>query len=418
MRITGRERLAGEIRVAGMKNAATPILAAALLVADEVRVHNVPEITDVRKLLELLESLGAAVERSGTTVTISAKEINLKTLDRLKVKSMRSSVLLLGPLLTRFSKVQIPEPGGCNIGSRPLDAHIAVFEQLGGTVEREGDEYRFQLGTPKDATVILPEFSVTATENAVMASVLAKGDITILQAASEPHIQDLCNFLNACGARITGIGSHELRIEGVQKLHGTEYSIIPDTIEIGTFAVLGALLAKKLSIHPIIPEHCTAVMYKLHEIGVPFTLKDDAVTIESEKMLNPFKLWAAPFPAFPTDLQAPFALLATQAKGVSLIHDTLYEGRFGYSQELIKMGAHIIQADPHRIIVEGPTPLIGTHIKSLDLRAGITLLIAGLLAEGETVIEGSEVMYRGYSNIVERIRAVGAHIEELADGEE
>lgn len=412
MTITGKKQLSGSISIAGMKNAATPILAATLLVGDEVRVHNVPDITDVRKLLELLESLGVAVQHEGDSLVLSAAHIDPTALDQQKVKSMRSSVLLIGPLLARFGELTIPEPGGCNIGNRSLDAHIAVVEQFGGKVKKDGEMYSFTMKRPSSGTIILPEFSVTATENAVMAAVLAKGETNILQAAAEPHVQDLCNFLNACGARIRGIGTHELSVEGVKKLHGAEYAIIPDTIEVGTFAVLGALLAKKLELSPVIPEHMTAVLYKLHTLGVPFTLKGNRMTIQSGGDLSSFKVWTGPYPGFPTDLQAPFGVLATQAQGLSLIHDPMYEGRFGYAAELRKMGARVIQADPHRLLIEGKTELFGTHIKSLDLRAGITLLIASLLAEGESVIEESEIIGRGYSNIAERLRAIGADITE------
>lgn len=413
MTIHGQRVLSGEIPIAGMKNAATPILAACLLIEDEVRVHNVPEIADVRKLLDLLESLGVEVEQDGTVVTLAARNVDLTTLDRSKVKSMRSSILLLGPLLARFGSVRIPEPGGCNIGSRPLTAHIAAIEQLGGTVRKQGEDFACTLKKHRGGTVILPEFSVTATENAILASVLGDGETTILQAAAEPHVQDLCNFLNSSGAKIRGIGTHEIRITGVAKLHGGEYQIIPDTVEVGTFAVLGALLAKKeLTLRPVIPEHLTAVLVQLHRIGVPFSIEDDALIVGREKQLQPFKLQTLPYPGFPTDLQASFALLATQAAGMSLIHDPMYEGRFGYGRELTKMGANLLQADPHRLVVYGPTPLTGAHIKSLDLRAGITLVIAAMVAKGDSTIENTEIIGRGYGNIAERLRAVGAKVEE------
>jgi UDP-N-acetylglucosamine 1-carboxyvinyltransferase len=376
-----------------------------------VRLHNVPEISDVRKLLDLLRSLGVQADAQGTTVTLNAKTVNPVDLDRDAVKTMRSSILLIGALLARTGKMTTPEPGGCFIGSRPIDAHISAIEQLGGTVKEDGEDFHFTLKRSGSTTVVLPEFSVTATENAILASVRGAGTVRILQAAAEPHVQDLCNFLNAMGARISGIGGHELLIESVRALHGGEYGIIPDCIEVGTFAALGTLQAKELELAPIRADHLTAVFDILRRMGAVMEVEEDRMRVKRAKALSAVKLQTLPYPGFPTDLQAPFTLLATQAEGISLVHDPLYEARFGYALELKRMGAEIIQADPHRIIVQGPTPLIGQHIKSLDLRAGITLLLAGLIAQGESVVERAEIVDRGYSRIVERLTAVGAVVE-------
>ncbi|MFZ5390698.1 MAG: UDP-N-acetylglucosamine 1-carboxyvinyltransferase, partial [Patescibacteria group bacterium] len=272
------------------------------------------------------------------------------------------------------------------------------------------DSYVLQAKSLQCARIVLPEFSVTATENIIMAAVLAKGVTVIELAAAEPHVQDLCNFLNKLGADITGIGSHLLTIKGVEQLGGGEHTIIPDMIEAGTWAVLGAVGRGAITIGPIVPEHLSIVLYKLKEIGVDFSVDDNNLTVRASRQLKPFKLQTMPYPGFATDLQAPFSVLATQAGGSSLIHDPLYEGRLNHIAELVKMGANAIVADPHRVVINGPTPLYGREIRSFDLRAGATLIIAGLIAEGETLIHDLEIVDRGYQNLVERLTALGAKV--------
>ncbi len=408
--VEGGRSLRGEVTVPGSKNAATPILAACLLTTDECVVENVPEISDVERMLELLRELGVSVVREGHTVRLKAQSVTLKALGEQPVKSMRSSVLLFGPLLARLGQVHLPEPGGCIIGNRPLSAHLEGFRQLGVRVEPAGEGYSLSWPNRRGAAVTLPEFSVTATENVLMAAVLTPGTTTIDVAAAEPHVADLCVFLSSMGAKISGVGTHHLEIQGVASLHGATHHVIPDSTEAGTWAVLAAVSRGELTIGPVVPEHLKLVLLKLKEVGVHYTLTGDRLNVSASRQLKPFKLQALPYPGFPTDLQAPFSLLATQASGTSLIHDPLYEGRLNHIAELITMGANAVVADPHRVVITGPTPLYGREIRSFDLRAGATLIIAGLMAQGETVIHDVELVDRGYEHLDKRLRAVGAHL--------
>lgn len=424
--IQGGKKLKGEVRIAGMKNAATPIIAATLLTQEECVIGNVPRILDVEKMLAIIQSSGVAVSWTGDhELTLQAKEVDPAKINRDSICALRSSVLLTGPLLTRTGALDLPEPGGCIIGNRPLDTHLHVFETMGVTVTRNNGTYEFR-GLPTAATIVLPEFSVTATENAIMAAVLAKGVTTIKLAAAEPHVQDLCAFLIKMGAHISGMGTHTLVIEGVAKLHGATHTLIPDQIEVGTFAALAAVTRSDLTLRPVVSEHLESIGTMLKAAGVRYQIKNEksktkngaealnALHIMPSSHLQGFKVQAMPYPGFPTDLQAPAAVLATQCKGTSLIHDPLFEGRMGYVHELIKMGANAIVADPHRVIITGPTPLYGQEIKSLDLRAGATLVIAGLLAEGETIIHEAEIIDRGYERIEARLKALGATIERVS----
>lgn len=408
--IKGGKKLNGEIKLAGMKNAATPIIAASLLTPEECLLDNVPRISDVERMIEIVRSLGAEVEWAGEhCLRILAAAIDPKKIDRKAVKSLRSSVLLLGPLLARCGEASLPEPGGCIIGNRPLDTHLFALSKLGAEITRTSSGYDIS-GRLQGATIILPEFSVTATENALMAAVLSPGKTVIKLAAAEPHVQDLVSFLNKMGAKIRGGGTHTLEIEGVGKLTGARHKIIPDQIEAGTFLALGAVTRGTVTVRGVDFNHLDSVISVLSRAGVNLEQGDDFITVRPAG-LTAFKLQALPYPGFPTDLQAPFGVLATQARGTSLIHDPLFEGRMGYVGELIKMGANAVVCDPHRVLISGPTPLYGTEIKSLDLRAGATMVIAGLVAEGETVINEADVLDRGYENLDERLRMLGAEIE-------
>lgn len=410
--IQGGTKLKGDVLVNGMKNAATPIIAATLLTSEECIIDNVPRISDVEKMLEILKSLGAKVNWVGDhKLSIQCDAVGLATLDKKMVKSMRSSVLLLAPLLSRFKEAVVPEPGGCIIGNRPLDTHFFILEKLGAAIKQEQGFYHISALNLTGTKIILPEMSVTATENGLMAAVLAYGETQISLAAAEPHVQDLCNFLVKMGAEIEGIGTHTLKIKGVKQLHGTEHSIIPDQIEIGTFAVAAAATHGEISIHPVVPEHLEKILSVLSSIGVLWDIEGDTLHIRHSHPLKAFKLQTLPYPGFPTDLQAPLGVLATQCQGTSLIHDPMYEGRLGYVNELVKMGANAVICDPHRVLVTGPTPLYGQEIKSFDLRAGATMIIAGLLAEGETIINEAEVVFRGYERIDEKLRQLGVQIE-------
>jgi len=395
--IEGGQHLRGEIEVMGMKNAATPILTATLLTKKDCVLRNIPNISDVRSVLEIIKSLGGQVDYLDEhTLKISNQDINPRQLEEKAVRRIRSSVLFMGPLLARFGKVDLPEPGGCIIGNRPLDTHIYALEQLGAKIEKKDRFYGIRAERLRGAVIILPEFSVTATENVLMAASLAEGRTVIKLAAAEPHVQDLCNFLNKMGAKIAGIGTHTLMIDGVKELHGAEHTIIPDQIEVGTLAVMAAATRGEIKIKHIIPEHLEIILLKLKQVGVNFEVGPDYLQVLPSADLRAFKLQTMPYPGFPTDLQSPFGVLATQCQGTSLIQDPLFEGRMGYVNELAKMGANAIIADPHRVIITGPTPLYGQDIKSLDLRAGATLIIAGLIATGQTTINQAEVIDRGY----------------------
>lgn len=412
--IRGGVPLEGELRVQGMKNAVTPIIAATLLITGESVIKNVPRLTDVERMLDILRSLGATVEwedRHSLRIDTSAADVG--SLDTKAVKSMRSSILFTGPLLARFKQVRIPEPGGCIIGNRPIDTHLTALKSLGAVVTRVNGMFEFSADDLVGTTIILPEFSVTATENVLMAATLAKGTTTIKMAAAEPHVQDLARFLVSAGAKIKGVGTHTLTVEGVGRLKGTVHTIIPDQIEAGTFAVLGAVTKGTLRIMGIMPEHLDIVLLKLKSAGVRFELRDNALIIGNQSSCKAFKLQTMPYPGFPTDLQAPFGVLATQCSGTSLIHDPLFESRLGYINELIKMGANATICDPHRVLVTGPTPLYGQEIRGLDLRAGATLVIAGLAAQGETVLHDADILDRGYEDIDTRLQAVGADIERV-----
>lgn len=431
--IKGPAALKGEIKVNGSKNAATPIIAACLLIQEECILENIPRITDVEKMLSVLKSLGAEVEwQAKDQIKINTAKANVSKISagdslgdlgqiELLVKSMRSSILFLGPLLARFGQITIPEPGGCIIGNRPLSTHFNALKELAVEIKEQRDQkgkFFYQLKAKKiiGADIILDEFSVTATENVIMAAVLASGRTVLKLAALEPHVQDLIKFLDAAGAKIQEKPGHIIIIDGVKKLRGLSYRIIPDQIEAGTLAVVAALVGKGVVINGLEPAHLDIILLKLKQIGVKFVLGQDAkgghyLKILPGGELSAFKLQALPYPGFPTDLQAVFSVLATQAKGVSLIHDPLFESRLDHIPELIKMGARAIICDPHRVIIAGPTPLIAHEIKSFNLRAAAAFIIAGLIAQGETIINDAEVIDRGYADIDKRLAALGAKIK-------
>jgi UDP-N-acetylglucosamine 1-carboxyvinyltransferase len=416
MVIQGGRHLNGKMPILGAKNAIGPLIAASLLVKGKVQFKNAPRLTDVLGLLEILEGMGAKIEWTGEhELTIDTKDVDPTKLDRKKMKRMRFSILLLGPMLARFKKIVVPEPGGCSIGNRPIDTHLFALSALGARVENDADGCLYlETAGLKGEYVILPEPSVTATENLVMAACFAKGTTQIRLAAAEPHVQDLCRFLVAAGAKIKGIGSHELEVTGVSSLKAPKtWAVAPDMIEIGTFAVAAALTRGTIEMTPVVREHLDAIRSALTRVGIRHELTGKSFRVQGVGRMESFKLQANIYPCFPTDLQALFGLLATQCHGTSLIHDPLFESRLGYINELVKMGANAVIADPHRVVITGPTPLRGTEIRSLDLRAGATMILAGLIAEGQTVIHDAEMVYRGYENIDERLRALGADIRRL-----
>lgn len=412
--INGGKPLRGEIEVMGSKNAATPILSACLLTKEECIIDNLPLITDVMKMIQILQSMGVEVERIGErTVRVKAgDDVDPEKMDFSLVGHMRSSVLLLGSLLARFHKFKIKQPGGCIIGARPIGTHFDALEELGAKITQDENFYYVEADKLVGKKIVLKEFSVTATENLMMAASLAQGTTTIRTAAIEPHVQDLGRFLRKMGANIKGCGFHTIQIDGVEKLHGARHTIQPDPIEAGTFVIAAGATRGDVLVKNVVPDELDLVLEKLKEAGVVFEINGNTIHVKPTTKLGTLsKIEARTYPGIPTDLQAPFAVLATQTDGNTLVHDTLYEGRMNYINELTKMGANAVICDPHRAIITGPTPLYGTDINSFDLRAGATMIIAALLAQGKSTLSGIEQVDRGYEAIEERLANLGADIK-------
>lgn len=418
--IEGGHPLSGEIRPAGNKNAALPILAATLLTDEPVILHNVPRIYDVQAMLSLLDDLGVTVEPLGEhDWSLRAAQVRKVALDAGICRQIRASVLLAGPLLARCGQVELPPPGGDVIGRRRVDTHFLALSALGGIVE--ANHRRYTLAAPQGLRgddVFLDEASVTATENAIMAAVTARGRTVLGNAASEPHVQDLCHFLNALGGRITGIGSNCLSIEGVERLHGGEYTIGPDNIEVGSFIGLAAATGGDLWIRDAAPAHQRMVRLSFGRLGLSWEVHGNDIHVPSGQDLhvaadidgNIPKIDDGPWPAFPADLISIAVVLATQARGTMLIHEKMYESRLFFADRLIAMGARIILCDPHRAVVVGPARLHGEEMQSPDIRAGMALVIAALCAEGTSTIGNIRQIDRGYEQLEQRLQALGASI--------
>lgn len=414
--IQGGNSLEGEVVISGAKNAALKLMAAALLTNEPIHLSNVPDIRDIRTMAEILRKLGVTIEFQDNAMTISATHLKHIAPDYQLVKHMRASVVIIGPLLARTGEVSIPQPGGCLIGSRPIDTHINALRAFGVTLEENNDFYQFTVPAKglQGNKVILNEMSVSATENALMASVLAHGQTEIHLAAAEPEIVNLAELLIKMGADIEGAGTPVIRVRGVKKLHGAEHEVIPDRIEAGTFAIAAAVSRGDVRIRNVIPDHLNIVIQKLQQANVTITIEDNSVLhIKPTTMFRPINIDTRPFPGYPTDLQAPLSVLMTQANGTSRIFETMYEGRLGYVKELEKMGAEIKTLDAHTVIINGPTPLYGKEITSFDIRAGATLIIAALIAQGESMIDRVELVDRGYEKIEQRLSALGAQIHRI-----
>jgi len=416
--VQGGKSLKGEIEVRGSKNAAMPILAAALLTKEPSIIDNLPLIEDVRRFLEIIQSLGGKIEWLGKRkIKINPQNLNLKKLDQSLVKKLRASVLLISPLLHRFKKFKLAQPGGCLIGVRSIDSHLDAIFQLGVKVRKTLTYFFYNGSNIFPNEIVLDEFSVTATENILMLASLIPGKTRLKIGALEPHVEDLVVFLKKMGVRIKAISPHIYEITGKKKLSGVSHKIIPDPIEAGTFMILAATLRSKILVKNIRTDHLDLVIKKLKGIGVRMNIRRHKKSTQTDILILPsynlkgFKIQTQPYPGIPTDLQSPFGILATQANGTSIIFDTMFEGRLKYIDELIKMGANAIIADPHRALITGPTPLYAQNVNSLDIRSGISLLIAALLAKGKTVINDAYQIDRGYEMIDERLRQLGAEIE-------
>lgn len=412
--IEGGHSLEGEIFASGAKNAALKMVAAAILTNEDVKLTNVPDIKDIQTIKTILEKMGARIEFVDHIMTINCSGLKTHEPDYQLVKHMRGSVVIIGPLLGRFGQTKIPQPGGCLIGSRPIDTHIDAFNQLNIICKQDKDYYSFETKKLQGNRVILNEMSVTATENVLMAATLANGKTEIHLAASEPEIKDLADLLNKMGAKIQGDGTSVIKITGVKKLHGAEHTVIPDRIEVGTLAIAAAVSRGDVRIRNVVPHHLDIFLQKLKKANVNFDIEDEnTLHIKPTTIFNPINIDTRPYPGYPTDLQSPLSILLTQANGTSHIFETMYEGRLGYVKELQKMGAEITIIDTHTIIINGPTPLYGKQIDSIDIRAGATLIIAALIAQGESVIDHVEKVDRGYEKLEERLNKLGANIKRL-----
>ena len=413
--IKGGRPLEGVVEISGYKNSAGACLAATLLTEKEVILDNLPLVEDIFNMIEVLKSLGAEVDfLAQRKIKVKTKNIDPQKIDFERISKTRISVLLVGALLSKFKKFKISHPGGDRIGLRPITTHLDALKKLGVIVENEGSFYLFRAENIKGKEIVLKEFSVTATENLMLASVLAPGKTIIKGAAAEPQVQDLGELLKKMGGKIEGLGTYTIHIEGVDKLEGASHYIVSDPTEAGTFIVVGAVTPGKIEIKNIIPEHLDMFFDKLEEIGVDFEKGENCVRVgDLPKNLRATKIQALPFPGFPTDLLPITVPILTQAEGKSLIHDPLYENRFNYVQELKKMGADIEIVDPHRTFVYGKTSLHGVRIESWDIRAGASLIIAALLAKGQTTIKGVYQIDRGYEKIDEKLQKLGADIRRV-----
>ncbi len=420
--VIGGRALHGEVRPAGNKNEALPAIAAALLCDEPVTLDNVPDILDVRAMLELIERLGARVERDGANrVTIGAAELRQSKLDPYLAQRIRGSVLLMAPILVRRGEVQVPRPGGDRIGRRRLDTHLAALAALGADLDAGNPVTLRAPNGLRGGELFLDEASVTATENAVLAAVTAPGRTTIINAASEPHVRGLCELLCAMGAQIDGIGSNVLRLDGVARLHGATHRVGPDFLEVGSFIGLAAATGSELTVAPVDPRDLPMIRLVFRRLGIEFVLDGDRLTVPSGQALevrSEFdgaipKIDDAPWPGFPADLVSIALVAATQAVGTVLIHEKMFESRLFFVDRLIDMGARIVLCDPHRCVVAGPSRLHGQTISSPDIRAGMALLIAALCAEGRSTIHNIRQIDRGYERIDARLRALGAAIERI-----
>ncbi|MBD0318036.1 MAG: UDP-N-acetylglucosamine 1-carboxyvinyltransferase [Thermoleophilia bacterium] len=419
--IEGGRPVHGTIRAAGNKNAALPIVAACLLTDEPVVLRNVPAIRDVETMLELVSEVGVDVEQRGFgEVAIHAAATPRAELDEELCRRIRASILLAGPLLARRGEAVVPPPGGDVIGRRRLDVHIDALERLGAEVHTNR-RFRMRTDGLVGVPLFLDEASVTGTENAVMAAVLARGETIIGNAACEPHVQDLCRFLVSLGAEIEGIGSNLLRVHGVDRLHGGEWRICPDHIEVGSFIGLGAVTEGELAIEDVHPEDLVAIWPAFERLGVTAHVDGSTVRVAGRQPLvvrddvgsQIPKIEDGPWPAFPADLTSIALAVATQATGTVLIFEKMFENRLFFVDKLVTMGARIILCDPHRAVVNGPAKLYGERMESPDIRAGMAMLIAGLCAEGTSTIGNIGQIDRGYERIDERLRAVGAGIERV-----
>jgi len=418
--INGGKKLSGEVTLSGNKNSALKLMAASLIGETPTTLTNVPVIRDVEVMGELIKDLGAKVEGLGTsTLKIDPSSLNSHILNPELTSRIRASVVLAAPLLVRFGQAQITPPGGDQIGERLLDTHFSMLKNFGVTIVRENGTYRLKWQNKKAQDIFLEEASVTATEMALIIAASLDKEIVIDDAAAEPHVKDLAEMLGKMGAKIEGAGTNSIKIKGKSKLKGVEHRVISDYIEGGTFAIAAAITGGEVKINNCEPENYKMIIHYLQSMGVNISCQSDSIIVKPSKLVaKKRKFQTRPWPGFPTDLMSPFIVLATQTDGTVLCHDWMYEWRVFFVDDLIQMGASIFIADPHRVIITGPTKLYGETLFSKDIRAGMSIVLAALVAEGKSEIRNAEMIERGYDNIHKRLNELGADIKRIeTDGE-
>lgn len=408
--IEGGKELSGEVKISGSKNSAVALVPAAVLCDEEVTIANVPNISDIEALDEILNFLGAKVTRKEDVIKIDSKDVKNKLIPEKIAKKLRASYYFMGALLSRFKKVEMYFPGGCSIGARPINLHLKGFEAMGAKVIENENLFTIIAENLKGAKINLDFASVGATINLMLAAVKAEGTTVISNAAKEPHIVNVATFLNNMGAKISGAGTSEIKIIGVKHLHSCFHEVVPDYIETGTYMILASAIGKDMIITNIIPDHVESLISKLDDMGVPIQIGIDFVKISAPPKLKQTNIKTQVYPGFPTDLQQPMATLLTQATGKSIINETIWENRFLNLLELNKMGATTETLTNSKAVIIGPTKLNGKKVKATDLRAGASLVIAGLIASGKTIIENADYILRGYENIIEKLNLIGAKI--------
>ncbi|MFR6022088.1 MAG: UDP-N-acetylglucosamine 1-carboxyvinyltransferase [Clostridia bacterium] len=412
--IEGGHKLEGTVKISGSKNAALPILAATVLNVGKTTLYNVPNIQDTQMMFKILETLGGKVEKKNNKIIIDTSKINKFEIPEELMHKMRSSVILAGALLGRYKKAIFSYPGGCDIGSRPIDLHLRSFEKLGINVVQNYGNIICDAEKIKGEKIDLDFPSVGATENAILASVLAEGTTTITNSAREPEIIDLQNFLNKMGAKIIGAGTNEIQITGVKKLKDISYNIMPDRIETGTFLCLAVATKGNLILENTNAEHITPVITKLQEAECKIEIEKNKIKINSNKKIKALDIKTMPYPGFPTDMQSVFSAMLTTAKGTSIIVENIFENRFKYTQELNKMGAKIT-VEGKSAIIRGVRKIYGANVKATDLRGGAALVLAGLSAKGVTKVDDIEYILRGYENFDKKLRNINADIQMIDD---
>ena len=416
--IKGGNPLVGEVEIGGAKNAALAILTAAIMTDEPVLVENIPDVSDINVLLEAISVIGASVERIDRhRVRINGSTIGSVSVDYEFIKKIRASYYLLGALLGKYKKAEVPLPGGCNIGSRPIDQHLKGFRALGATVNITHGVIEASAENLHGAHIFLDMVSVGATINIMMAASMAKGNTIIENAAREPHVVDAANFLNSMGANIKGAGTDVIRIRGVEKLHRTAYAVVPDMIEAGTYMFAAAATRGDVLVRNVIPKHLEAMTAKLLEIGCYVEEFDDAVRISAKSRLRKTHVKTLPYPGFPTDMQPQMSVVLCTAQGTSIVTESIFENRFKYADELSRMGANI-KVEGNTAIIDGTESLTGARISAPDLRAGAALVIAGLVAEGITVVDDIVYILRGYEDFAVKLRSLGAEIQQVRDERE